>query len=376
MTRPPIRNLTYGKDTSFYFNIQYANLIDTYEQQNMLVCNLKRDVLVASHRYYLVFNNVSEYITIRSTNSSAGNRITPDSQKHVQQSVVFKDTFYKTNETPILVETYIDENDDEITVYHDIDIKHDSDYPTYYFHLNDLTSGFIDSVIDNTLTTIELTDDMFDLPFVWFTIPTFNYLPKINLTDNVDSEGRPFLTFGTDGNNTSRIYPNCYENNFPSFEPIENNKWFLKVECIEGNRFIPDDEPGDHDSNYSIPIKSISLVYAPTVNQQPDVENVINIGINPNVIVTIDDCKMWGRSDWSFRRRDGSDYDYDINNSTYAFHLFEKNNDIDYGASFSMNHLTDSLRPGFRITFINAYQPLKPATKKRKLMKRNVIQEI
>ena len=36
MTRPPIRNLSYGTDTTFYFDIKYSDIINTYEQQNLL----------------------------------------------------------------------------------------------------------------------------------------------------------------------------------------------------------------------------------------------------------------------------------------------------------------------------------------------------
>ena len=154
MTKPPIRNLKYGKDTTFYFDIDYSYLIDTYEQQNMLVCNLKKDVLVASHQYYLEFRNISEFYVIRSTNTSAGNKVTPDSEKQVQQSIVFKDLFYKTNDFPVLVEKYTNENNEVVYVDHELRIRDGETFPTFYFHSNELTDGYIDSIVDGTLTTI------------------------------------------------------------------------------------------------------------------------------------------------------------------------------------------------------------------------------
>ena len=86
MTKPPIRNLTYGKDTTFYFDIDYSYLIDTYEQQNMLVCNLKKDVLVASHQYYLESHSamkVVKHLKIQAIILKKQNILSLNIQKHI-----------------------------------------------------------------------------------------------------------------------------------------------------------------------------------------------------------------------------------------------------------------------------------------------------
>lgn len=354
MTRPPIRNLKYGKDTTFYFDIQYSSLIDTYTQQNMMVCNLKRDTLVASHQYHLEFNNVSEYIAIRSPNSSAGNRITPDSQKRVQAEDVFKDTFYKTSEFPILVESYIDENDNPVTINHEICIKDDKMIPTFYFHYNDLTERFVDSIDNGTLTTVELTDSMFDLPFIWFTTKSFEYLPVLDLSNNLDPENHPFLTFGTDGNGVSRIYPNCYDNNFPPYSQEDNHEWFLKIESRDGYRFIVDSQPGNRSLNYQIPLKSITLYYSYSLNRQPTAYATIEIPEDSEYVVYLEDIQKDGHQKWDFYPRGPQDWDYAYNTAPYACTLYEST-DGSWVNSFTGNHQDRKLLPGFRIKFFNEY---------------------
>ena len=353
MTRPPIRNLSYGKDTTFYFDIKYSDIINTYEQQNLLSCYLKKDVLVASHTYYIKFTNVTEFFVIRSTNTSAGNTFNPSKGN----SVVFKDTYYKTNDFPILVETY-DDNGDTVTIEHELEIRDGESYPTFYFHLNDLTYGFIDSIVDDTLTTIELDENYNGLPFIWFTTKSFEYLPEIDLSNNIDSSGHPLLTFGTDGNGISRIYPNCYVDNFPSYEPTTDYNWYLKVESKDNFRFIPDNEPGNKSLNYQIPIKSISLWYSPSIVDEPQLVDTIEIPDDGNVVVYLDDCSTYGQQPkWKFNKRNQTDWDWDsitYHNPNYAYHLYETIDTL--FDSFSMNHMDGySLRPGFRIKFLNDY---------------------
>ena len=358
MTKPPIRNLTYGKDTTFYFDIDYSYLIDTYEQQNMLVCNLKKDVLVASHQYYLEFRNISEFYVIRSTNTSAGNKITPDSEKRVQQSIVFKDLFYKTNDFPVLVEKYTNENNEVVYVDHELRIRDGETFPTFYFHSNELTNGYIDSIVDGTLTTILLDDDMHGLPFIWFTTESFKYLPPIDLDNNIDAENHPFLTFGTDGNGVSRIYPNCYTNNFPPYDDSLNYEWYIKIESRDGFNFIADDEPGNKNLNYGVPIKSITLLYSNVVNKEPSdcVKRTITIPENANYVIYLDKNIY---HTWSFSKRLPTDDDWDavtFNNPNYAYSLYEADGSVTQ-RSFSGNHMNlGYMIAGFKIKFFNEYQ--------------------
>lgn len=357
MTKPPIRNLKYGKDTTFYFDIDYSYLIDTYEQQNMLVCNLKKDVLVASHQYYLEFRNISEFYVIRSTNTSAGNKVTPDSEKRVQQSIVFKDLFYKTNDFPVLVEKYTNENNEVVYVDHELRIRDGETFPTFYFHSNELTDGYIDSIVDGTLTTVLLDDNMNGLPFIWFTTESFKYLPSIDLDNNIDAENHPFLTFGTDGNGVSRIYPNCYTNNFPPYDASLNYEWYIKIESRDGFNFIADDEPGNKDLNYGIPIKSITLLYSNVVNKEPSdcVKRTITIPENANYVIYLDKNIY---HTWSFSKRLPTDDDWDgvtFNNPNYAYSLYEADGSVTQ-RSFSGNHMNlGYMIAGFKIKFFNEY---------------------
>ena len=356
MTRPPVRNITYGKDTTFYFDIKYSDLTDTYDQQNMLVCNIKKDSLIASHTYRLKFNNVVARYMVRSSNTSAGNRLTPESQKKVQQSYVERDLFYETDDFPILVETYTDENDETVTIPHTLRIKDNGTFPTFYFHYNELTECFVDNITDGVLTTVPLDESMCELPLIWFTVESFRYLPKYQLLHNSDVDDNPILTFGTDGNGVCRLYPNCYNSELP-----HEMKWWLKVDPKEDFSFIPDDEPGDHNANYSVPIKRISLVYNQTINGMMDLGgSITTIEIPDDMIVYLDKASTWGYSSWHFNRRTSEDYDWDsvyYNNPNYGYHIYDTDSSSLLIQSFTYNHMTNStnLRPGFRVIFRNEY---------------------
>lgn len=359
MNKPPVRNLTYNKDTTFYFDIKYADSIDTYDQQNMLVCNIRKDRLIQSHEYRLRFNHIDDYIVIRSTNSSAGN------VGGIAKSIMKKELYYKTLAFPILIETFQDENDETVTIEHELRIKDGKTFPTFYFYSNDLTEGLIDEIIDvvepgytyKALITVPLTDEMFNLPVIWFTTKSFEYLPEINLTNNIDANGHPLLTFGTDGNGVSRLYPNCYENNFPPYEEVTNYEWYLKVESKDDFSFLPSTDPGDHNRNYQIPIKSITLLYNESENGPTTPTVQIKIEIPDDIIVYLDNSDTgYEFSEWIFRRRFSSDYDWDAityNNPNYAFHLYDGEPLI---LSFTGNHTPGYiLNPGFRIKFRNEY---------------------
>lgn len=355
MTRPPVRNITYGKDTTFYFDITYSDLTNTYDQQNLLACSIKKDCFVDSHTYVLKFENVVPRYVIRSTNTSAGNKVTPINQQTVQQSYVFKDLFYVTNDFPILVETYTDENEETITINHTLYIKDGNDFPTFYFHYNELTEKLVDSIDDGVITTVPITDDMNDLPVIWFTVKSFNELPSYELNNNLDIDDNPILVFGTDGNGVTRLYPDCYNSNLP-----HELRWYLKVNPKDDFEFLPDVESGDHSINYNVPIKSISLVYNDTVfGSMNENGSEVTIDIPDDMILYLDPGTTFGSSSWHVNRRTDEDWDWDsiyYNNPNYAYHLYDTDVEPMKRISFTQNHTTTgNLRPGFRVKFRNEY---------------------
>ena len=361
MTRPPIRNLSYGTDTTFYFDIKYSDIINTYEQQNLLSCYLKKDTLVASHKYYIVFNNVTEVFVIRSTNTSAGNTFQPSKGNES----VFKDLYYKTNDFPILVERY-EENGERVEIDHLLTIRNGDTTPTFYFHANDLTNGFIDSIIDDTLTTIELIDEYNNLPFIWFTAKSFEYLPTLDLSNNIDKNGHPFLTFGTDGNGISRIYPNCYEDNYPPFTLEDTYQWFIKVESADGYSFLSEDEPGYKQHNYRVPIKSITLQYSLNHNTEPSVSVTIDFSNTNDAVVCLERhvTAFVDIDEWRFWKRKDTDWDWDpitYHNPNYAYAWYQyytipPGEGIISNDDYSCNHDGRKLKAGFKIIPLNQYE--------------------
>lgn len=57
MNKPPIQSLLTHNDFNFYFNIMYSELIETYDQQSMLVATLKDDVLLSNKKYSIIFSD-------------------------------------------------------------------------------------------------------------------------------------------------------------------------------------------------------------------------------------------------------------------------------------------------------------------------------
>lgn len=358
MLRPSPKKLSYNSTALFYFDITYSDLISTYDQQNMLCCNIQKDTLLPSKTYRIVFKDVVEFYAVRATNSSAGNYHEDPSK------VVVKELFYKTSEDPILVVESHSPSGDIISDEYPISIRDNEDKsPTYYFYANDLSIGY--TLEDGVLTTEPISDKLSGLPMIWFTIDSFKYLPSIEFENNIDKNGNPIMTFGMDGNGISRIYPNCYQDNFPEFNTMSGYNWYVKVTPKDGYDFNLY-EPGKEsliDDNFKVPIKSIHLLYKDSPNG-PEVPEMVDLEFNipedSNFVIYLDRLyydETAKEIEWMFNERYSRDYDWDDVtkiNPNFALALYNVPGWRD--ASFYYNHTEGKpMLPGFKVIFLNEH---------------------
>ena len=56
MDKPPLGNIFIENSFDFYFDIQYADEINTYDQQNMLCGIIRKDVFLPDKKYNILTN--------------------------------------------------------------------------------------------------------------------------------------------------------------------------------------------------------------------------------------------------------------------------------------------------------------------------------
>lgn len=297
MHKPPLQNIIIDDTMSYYFNIQYSELINSYDQQYMLIGILNKDVLLSSNTYHLQFEDCDEQNILRAESISDPN--------------VYRSHFIHTNTPPKLIIT----NSEGETSSIDLIINDTSGEDTdYYFYINSTTSLFIDSFEDGVLTTIDISNNMFDLPFIWICLNTFRLYPELDIDNNVDYSGKPLLTIGTDGNDISRLYP--YINgitNIPTDEEL-NGEWYIKA-YPKNDTFITSGI--SMNDNYIMQIGKIQFVnYADGIHSEilytHEIEyddTFVNLYLSKDV-------------EWSYNRAIYGDDDYDGTtyiNPTYAY---------------------------------------------------------
>lgn len=238
MQKPSLQGVFAIDNYKYYFDLQYSNMIETYEQQGMLEAVLKKDVFLPNKEYRIRFENCRDVLIPRSESWGSLDKDTP--------SKVFKDKFIHTTTPPTLIikdlrsMTY-----EEITL--ELNIADDF-YPDYYFYNEFATQSHIESYSGGTLLTTPITNDDAGLPFVWICEEIFNSFPPISFVGDVHK----LLTIGMDGHGVSHIYPYIYgESSLPSQDAGD---WTI-VAYSELDGFLP-----DRPSNYSSGITSLEFV--------------------------------------------------------------------------------------------------------------------
>lgn len=335
MTDPPIKNLFIENTLDYYFEIKHSHLIDTYNQQNMLVAVLRKDVLLSDRSYILKYENVERFVVPRAKAAPIQ-----------ENSKVYEDTFYHTTTPPTLVISKQGEPEEEIVLKLSDDV---SSTTHYYFHMateSELPGHTLPTPSGGELVTYPLLDSYHGFPFIWITTSKMQLLPDIGFVNNTfDSD--PFLTIGTNGHDKSYCYPiiNRTISNVNYGELL--NHYLVKV--FSDDSFVKEEPDMAHvPLNYTARISKIELMYFDDINNvSPSNEptsvteitydstytklclmrdisfNINEIVDNPTTqaysIENIEACPFFGR--WFFDKPVDGDYDYDPagENMCYAY---------------------------------------------------------
>lgn len=338
MDKPSLRNIFVDNTFDFYFNIEYSGLINTYDQQYMLVALLEKDVLLSNKEYRVEFHDCVDKYIIRSESWGSYDRPTPPK--------VYGDKFVHTQEPPVLIIKDLSTNEE---TRQSLFVKTGNDVPTdYYFFINPTTEDLIDSYDtgSKTLLTVPITDKMYGLPFVWICVDIFRLYPSIMIDNGVDMMGRELLTPGTDGHGVTHLYPLAHgEDNVPSDMSMNEGEWYLKIQSKTPDVFIDNSK---YTQNHSVPISSITYLFTNDIFSEPIFERKLTF--NQEYIRVFLDKAV----EWHFRKPVQGDYDYDgmtYENNAYAFiplSIFKDNYPPE-------EYHSNVYVPAFRIEFDPAY---------------------
>ena len=192
MNRPPAEVVKPNAYLQYYFEIVHSGLIETYDQQNLLMALLKPNVMYHDHTY-----------TIRFTGGEIG--YTLRAEAYGENDKVRASQWFKTYNNPELI---IDDGEPiPLFVGNEDNTDH---HVAWYFPLSDEAMDYIASLREDdfqwTLTTIDLVSSS-GLPFIWLCSESMRMLPEVVLDGNEDGNGDPILTFGSTSQNLTMLYP-------------------------------------------------------------------------------------------------------------------------------------------------------------------------
>lgn len=308
LDRPALKDIFIKNTFDYYFDIQYSEIINSYEQENMLCAILKKDVLLSNKEYRIKFNNVEKVYIVRS--ESYGDTIT------------HPDPYIKTTVPPSLI---IKNND---ATYEEIELKLSDDsgaHTDYYFHIGSDTEGMYEEYNDedNTFLTKPISNKMNGLPLVWMCVNNLKTHTWVSFHGNPgNNDSKPLLTVGSNGNDESYIYPYMYGTE--SFQnKISCSGWIMCAIAADDDGFIEND---NSELNFNTKLKEIRFDYYSDIAglREPDFSK------KPTASFTIvwDDLyiKLTLANDprfkWKFRKCIEGDYHYDgrtYNNKCYAY---------------------------------------------------------
>ena len=254
MEKPSLEGVFKINNYKYYFDLQYSNMIETYEQQGMLEAVLKKDVFLSNKEYRLKFSNCEDVYIPRSESWGCLNDST--------ESKVFKNKFIHTKTAPKLL---IKDLSTDITEEIDLKLEVAEDFEAdYYFYHEFSTDKFIDTYDNGELITVPITNEDAELPFVWICEEILESLPPVDLVGNEPIDGNPILTIGVDGHDVSHIYPIIYGmGSFPAQET--QGEWFLKA-------FSELDGFDSTTDNHNSKISSIYYSFRPDIGDDIDYE--------------------------------------------------------------------------------------------------------
>lgn len=283
MIDPPLRNIFVENTLDYYFEVKHSHIIDTYDQQNMLVVLLRKDVLLSDREYRIRFDDLTRKTFPRSLSSSANK--------------VYRDEYYHTTTPPTLVISKEGEEDVEISLKLSDEVGSTTDY---YFHCDFdayLPGGDTPIPHDGTLITDPLKNEYNGYPFIWICTSQLQLLPDVGFVDNTFKD-KDFMVIGTNGHARSLTYP-LINNDLAVVEDIyELTHWLVKVQASHDDGFTDEIGGGKYSPfNYTARIGSIELMYFEDASQaQPGIEPT------SSYMITYDPtyCKLCLNKDISF----------------------------------------------------------------------------
>ena len=321
MRKPPIPIIRPSEYFSYYFNISYSDFIEAYNQPNMVMGCVKRDVMLSDHTYKLVFENC-ELLYV--------NRADAYSDTDVRVS-----KFYATYTTPKLVIDDIEEYPIYIGKY-----DNEDHHARWFFAINKTTENLYTRTTVNFNTTITTVDmkSYVDLPFVWVCDSQMNMYPPVEITTSSSVYLEMYrLEHGMDGHDVDHLYPLEYFG-----LPDDQQFWYLKV---YGDFLSLTDE-----RNYGVEITRIEFISCAT-ESYTDEPTSVKWFVYDDEFVKI---SLHENDEWIFRKPEPGDYDYDgesYNNPIVAcipLRYFESNH-------VTLSNMDPILIPAFDVIFNEKY---------------------
>ena len=345
MDRPPLGDVHLSQRFSEYFNLKYDDNVNTYEQENAIMCVLKEHTLEDGKQLYIRFENVTQMILPRASSHS---------EKRIFPHVVWKTT------TPpkMYISGSSDNSTSDLIAYSDDDKLGEVTYWFCTTSTSTLTgNNHVEFYHRNLLDEENCTDDAIQtlpievwgegLPLVWITFENFNSLPKIILPNNIGWNQHPIFTFGTDGNNNHYIYPFMWgKDNYPEERIPENSDWQVRLR----SRLPFEMGEGKEEINKNRYISQIEFVHCKNFDPY-SAENHLGIIKIPlptrNVrfkFVTSDEIgypiSKWNFDQWEFRKPVEGDWDY--NGTSYVNEVYAY---LPRGFVDTNNSINGSLKP-------------------------------
>lgn len=343
MALPSLKNIFVENTFDFYFDIQFSDLINTYDQQSLLVAVLEKDVLLSNKEYRIEFNDCLDTVVLRADSWS-------DPSVRINK-------FVQTSTPPTLI---ISDPEDDSTPEQRIPLilSDETDVDTlYYFAINSATEDIIDTYdkTEQKLITKPLTNNMCGLPFVWMCVDVFRTLKDVNFTDNIYYDGEPILLIGTDGHNINRVYTGINQSFMPRHvketpdgDVIKGN-WYVKVYPAEDGAFV---DSGNTENNFGVSIGRISLFVGQAHNETHELfSDYVNDITFDHDAVTMYLSKA---ANWKFNTPKPGDYDYDgttYMNPCYAYLQLRE----EFIENIINSRTRQALKPIFDIEFHDVY---------------------
>ena len=331
LNRPPLEACyAYNDIFNQFFSLQYSDEISTYEQENPVMCLLKKDCLHGKSAY-IEFHDVKSVILPRPDASSeyrvhthrAWMTKTPPELVIERYPGGFAHGEYDTH--PLIIVDPETGTADGITYwFHNTWMESEAEFVSATQAPNEAMFLNPSECIDDVLQTVPLEVWMEGLPFIWLTNDALKTLPDIGFQNNIGLHDWPILTTGSDGHGHHYLYLFAYgEKNLPGSLGGVNGKWQIKVypkyDDFQTLPYDANEKTIEKIKKHNLQrwIKEIQFIrYTgnhPETDQDEAYYQTIHVTFNmDNVNIKLIEDGKWGYSTWNFKHSVEGDQDYDL----------------------------------------------------------------